>query len=119
MPSNSQSTSAPFVAASKAKDSQTDAEKESEQSYSSSVKDYFSAEALADAEILWVFNVTANKYSLNSWKNKNELFSKMFKDKKVAQSFAVGSKRCSYMITFGLAPYFKSSPEESLKDSPY
>ena len=92
MPSNSQSTSASIVAASKGKDSQTDAEKESEQSSSSSVKYYFSTEALADAEILWVFDVIANKYSLSSWKNKNELFSKMFKDKKVAQSFAVGSQ---------------------------
>ena len=94
--SNTQSTLAPFVAASKAKDSKTDDQKESEQSSSSSVKDYFTSEALADAEILWVLDVIASKYSLNS---------KMFKDSRVAQSFAVSSTKCLYMINFGLAPY--------------
>ena len=114
MPSNTQSTLTPFAAASKAKDSKTDGQKESEQSSSSPVKDYFTSEALADAEILWVLDVIANKYSLNSCRNKNELFSKMFKDSRIAQSFAVGSTKCSYMINFGLAPYFESLLEESL-----
>ena len=103
--SNTQSTLAPFVAASKAKDSKTDDQKESEQSSSSSVKDYFTSEALADAEILWVLDVIASKYSLNSCRDKNDLFSKMFKDSRVAQSFAVSSTKCLYMINFGLAPY--------------
>ena len=116
MPSNTQSTLAPFVATSQVKDSKTDDQKESEQSSSSSIKDYFTSEALADAEILWVLDVIPNNYSLNSYRNKNELFSKMFRDCRIAQSFAVGSTKCSCMINFGLAPYFKSFPEESLKE---
>ena len=43
----------------------------------------------------------------------------MFKDSRIAQSFNVGSTKCSYMINFGLAPYFKSLLEESLKESRY
>ena len=116
MPSNTQSTLAPFVAASKAKDSKTDNQKESEQSSYSSVKDYFTSEALPDAKIFWVGDVIANKYSLNSCRNKNELFSKMFENSSIAQSFVVGSTKCSYMINFGLALYFKSLLEESPKE---
>ena len=84
---------------------------------SSSAKDYFTSEDLADAEILWVLDVIANRYSLNSCRNKNELFSKKFKDSRIAQSFAVGSTKSSYMINFVLTPYFKSFLEESLKES--
>ena len=43
----------------------------------------------------------------------------MFKDSRVAQSFPVGSTKCLYMTSFGLAPYFKSLLKESLKESPY
>ena len=39
-------------------------------------------------------DVIVNIYSLNSCRNKNELFSKMFKDRRIAQSFAVGSTKC-------------------------
>ena len=102
MPSNTQSALALFVAANKAKDSNT-----VDQSSSSPVKDCFTSEALADPQMLWVLDVIANKYSLNSCRNKNELFSKIFKDSRIAQLFAVSSRKCSYLINFGLAPYFK------------
>ena len=41
---------APFVAASKGRNSKTDDQKEHEQIASSSVKDYFTSEALTDAD---------------------------------------------------------------------
>ena len=116
MPNNTKSTLVTFVPASKSKGNKTDDLKESEQSSSGSVKDYFTSQALAAEEILWVLT---NKYSLNSCRDKNELFSKMFKDSRIAQSFTVSSTKCSYMISFGLALYFKSFMEESLKESPY
>ena len=43
----------------------------------------------------------------------------MFKDSRIAPSFAVVSTKCSYLINFGLAPYFKLLLEESLKETPY
>ena len=60
-------------------------------------------------------DVIANKYSLNSCRNKNELFSKMFKDSIIAQSFDFRSTKCLYVINIGLALYFKPLLEESLK----
>ena len=50
-----------FAAAIKAKYSKTDNQKESGHSSSSSVKDYFTNEALADAEILWELDVIVYK----------------------------------------------------------
>ena len=119
MPSNTHSTLTQFRDASKVKESKIDDEKESEQSSSSSVKYYFTSETLADAEILLARNVITNKYSLNSCRNKNELFSKMFKDSRIAQLFAVGRTKCLSMINFELALYFKSLLEELLKENFY
>lgn len=93
MPSDTKNMLTTFVAASEVKDSKTDDQKETEQRSSSSIKVYFISEALADSEILWVLDLIANKYSQNSWGNKNELFSEMFKDSRILLSFAIDSKK--------------------------
>ena len=32
----------------------------------------------------------------------------MFPDSNIAENFACGKTKCSYIVTYGLAPYFKS-----------
>ena len=69
--------------------------KDEQVSTTTSVKTFFINEAVADAEILWVFDVILSKYSSNSCSNKNELFATMFKGSKIDKSFKCGSTKCS------------------------
>ena len=46
-------------------------------------------------------------YSFNSCQNKNDLFCDLFPDSNIAKIFACGKTKCSYIVTYGLAPYFK------------
>ena len=63
-------------------------------------------EAVIDSEIMWVLDVAMSNYCLISLSSRKDLFKEMFKDSKIAQSFTCGSTKCSYMINFGLEPYF-------------
>ena len=38
----------------------------------------------------------------------------MFPDSNIAKNFACGKTRCSYIVTFGLAPYFKGLLNDTL-----
>lgn len=118
LPSDSQTKLVQLVSNRK-ENNDNEKEKDEQVSTTPSVKTFFINEAVTDAEILWVLDVILSKYSLNSCSNKNELFATMFKDSKIAQSFKCGSTKCSYIINFGLAPYFLSLLEQSLKDTPY
>ena len=48
-------------------------------------------------------------YSLSSAANKGELFRLMFKGHQSAEEFGMSPAKLSYVINFGLAPYFKST----------
>ena len=117
LPSDSQTKLVQLVNNRK-ENNENEKEKDEQVSATPSVKTFFTNEAVTDAEILWVLDVILSKYSLNSCSNKNELFATMFKDSKIAQSFKCGSTKCSSVINFGLAPYFLSLLEQSLKDTP-
>ena len=50
-------------------------------------------------------------YSHSHYSNKSSedvawLFQEMFSDSQIARRFACGEKKCSYICTYGLAPYF-------------
>ena len=38
----------------------------------------------------------------------------MFPDSNIAKNFACGKTKCSYIVTYGLAPYFKSLLNDTL-----
>ena len=38
----------------------------------------------------------------------------MFRDSNIAKNFACGKAKCSYIVTYGLAPYFKSLLNDTL-----
>ncbi len=59
------------------------------------------------AEVLWALKVANSHYSYKSCEDTGQLFQSMFPDSKIAASFACGERKCSYLCTFGLAPYFK------------
>ena len=67
-----------------------------------------------NAEIFWALDVVLSGYSFNSCQNKNDLFCNMFPDSNIAKNFACGKTKCSYIVTYGLAPYFKSLLNDTL-----
>ena len=68
------------------------------------------------AEIRWSIDVVLSNYSFNSVSNKSDLFCKMFPDSKIAENFSFGKTKCSYVVCFGLAPYFKGHFTKSLSN---
>ncbi|CAL4148044.1 unnamed protein product [Meganyctiphanes norvegica] len=59
------------------------------------------------AEILWVIKTVASHYSSNSSEKLGILFKRMFPDSPIAQKFKCGKTKCSYLIQFGLAVFFR------------
>ena len=86
LPSDSQ-TKLAQLASNRKKNNDNEKEKHEQVSTTPSVKIFFINETVTDAEILWVLDLILRKYSLNFCSNKNELFVKIFKDSKIAQSF--------------------------------
>ena len=61
------------------------------------------------AEIMWSIDVVLSNYSFNSISNKSDLFCIMLPDSKLVENFSCGNTKCSYVVCFGLAPYFLRS----------
>ena len=66
------------------------------------------------AEILWAIKVISDHYSCASSEKTGKLFTKMFPDSQIAKKFACGSTKCSYLIKYGLAPYFMGDLKKKL-----
>lgn len=116
----------PLIKSSEQNDEEKDAttetkpgEAESSTTISKNPASYFIAEDVTDAEILWALDVIVSNNSLNSCLNKKRLFSRMFKGSKIAELFSCGSTKCSYVINFGIAPYFRLLLEENIREAPY
>ena len=71
------------------------------------------------AEILFAVDVVVCKHSFNSCTNKSDLFTAMFTDSEIARKFSCGRTKCTYLVTFGVAPYFKEILCRTLKDLEY
>ena len=53
---------------------------------------------------------TAGHFSFKSCLGLNDLFKSMFKDSPTAGHFPMSKTKCSYLINYGLTPYFKDNP---------
>ena len=63
------------------------------------------SEKVLHAEVLWVIKVIISHY-FNSYQVISCLFSKMFPDSQIAQSFLCGATKWAYLACFGIYPYF-------------
>ena len=70
-----------------------------------------------NAEILWCLNMVNQHLSYNLCSHISELFSAMFCDSEVAQTFSMGKTKSRYMIICGLAPYFKKELLKKINSS--
>ena len=69
------------------------------------------------AEVLWSIKVVLSHFSVNSCTGMPELFRSMFPDSSIAKEFKIYKTKCSYIICFGLAPYFKELFMRKLKEA--
>ena len=66
-------------------------------------------------EIRWFIAAVMYNLSSNAASNMTQLFSSLFPDSKVAKDVTLGRTKISYIMNFGLAPYFKSLLTEEIK----
>ena len=74
---------------------------------------------VTDAGIYWILDGSLDHYSLNSCRSKMSLFTQMYRDSKIAELFSCGCTKFSYIIGFGIGPYFQSLLDEALKEASY
>ena len=80
-----------------------------------SVLSYVSGRGELNAEILWTLNVIEKHYSFRSCSNSADIIKQMFPDSDIAGRFSCGERKCAYLSTFGLAPYFLSLMTSKVK----
>ena len=71
--------------------------------------------AAAEAEIRWCLKLVSSHLSMNSCVDLSDLLKMMFPDSSIAKKISLGKDKVSYIITFGLAPYFKDCLTQRVK----
>lgn len=71
----------------------------------------FDIEKVLESEILWALHSVETHMSDNSVNKTTPILKKMFPDSKIADKMRLGSNKLKYLITFGLAPYFREELE--------
>ena len=79
--------------------------------------DYLLDGSIINAEILWTLKSVMGHFPLRSFAQINSLFSAMFKDSQIAAKMKFGKTKCSYFISYGLAPYIKEQLEKYISSS--
>ena len=64
------------------------------------------SEEVLHGKVLWVIKVITSHYSFSSCEDISCLFSKMFPNSQIAQSFSCEATKCVYLVCFGIYPYF-------------
>ena len=76
-------------------------------------------ERILNAEIYWVLKVIELNMSYRSCEDISELFKVMFGSNEITEKFTCGKTKCSYFLSFGLAPYFNKLLSQAIIRSPY
>ena len=76
---------------------------------------YVAKESVIKAEIICVLKNVMSDFPLRSLDGVSDCFKEMFPDSKIANKFSLARTKCSYMITYGIAPYFASLLLEDIK----
>ena len=71
------------------------------------------------AEIYWALKVVQSNLSLNSCKDLNSLFWKMFPGSDIAHSYSMTKTKLSYVINFGIATHFRTLLHVKLVNSKF
>ena len=63
-------------------------------------------ERTTKAEIIWALKCVMSKFSFSSCDKIQECFALMFPDSEIVKQFQLGRTKVSYLLSFGIAPYF-------------
>ena len=81
------------------------------------IDSYVAKESVIKAEIIWVLKNVMSGFSLRSCNVISDCFKEIFPDSKIANKFSLATIKCSYMIAYGIAPYFASLLLKDIKHS--
>ena len=86
---------------------------------SPSIDSYLLKDDVTKVEIRWCMRTIMKQSSYNSCEKLKDLFCDMFPDSKIAEGFALGLTKASYVICYGLAPFYKEKimKQLTLKDT--
>lgn len=80
------------------------------------MKDFVFKQSTTDAEILWCLNIIMKNRSLNSVDTDIQILKKIASDSKIVEKMTLSSSKASYVICYGLAPYFKDQLDQNLQN---
>ena len=70
-----------------------------------------------NAEILWALKYVESDWSASPAKQISNFFAKMFSDSQLASDFQLSGTKLTYLIHFGVAPYFRQLFVDEIKSS--
>ena len=83
------------------------------------IEDFQIPALVVKAEIVWALKVVMSHFSLRSCLELNDLFKCIFRDSQIASKFSLSKTKYSYIINFGLAPYFSELLLSQIKASSF
>ena len=89
----------------------------SNSSAGTSTHSFLTSDCCQKAEILWALHSTVTHSSFHSNQVVGTIFQEMFPDSEIAKQFTCGRTKLAYLVTFGLAPYFKDELHDALQKS--
>lgn len=85
----------------------------------SNMRSFVQKDEVTRAETLWCLQTVINHDSLRGAASSVSLFRRMFPDDHIANNMHLQKDKISYMIVYGLAPYFHGRLKAELKDCEY
>lgn len=86
---------------------------------SSDMNSFVTKDNILASELLWAMKLVSSHISFNSFNDAALLFQRIFDDSEKAKSMSLERAKISYLVSFGLAPYFKKMLISDLKDTEY
>ena len=88
------------------------------QSGQTMIEDFQIPALVVKAEIVWALKIVMSHFLLRSYLELNDLF-KLFSNSQIVSKFSLSKTKCSYIINFGLAPYFSEVLFSQIKASSF
>lgn len=118
--SSSQAESLPPPSSSRCESIATDYSGSDQQRLSTGgISQHLVKECVSKAEIKWALKSVTSHYSFHSAYDLPVIFREMFPDSEIAKTYSMGDSKLRYSVVYGLAPYFKSQLESSIRSSIY
>ena len=79
---------------------------------------YIANDATTESEIIWCLHSVISHFSARSASSSIPVIARMCRDSQIANSMKLGKDKIRYMITHGIAPYFRKLLVEDINAAP-